>query len=84
MASGRKNVLRVSAAVKEGKRLEICAPELPDEGVVEVLVLLPCETAGVSPSALEVLDALPAGPRLFRDEAEVDDYVRAERGAWRS
>jgi len=49
--------------------------------VVDVIILLPAPSAIIRRSAVDILTEAP-GQRLFKTAAEVDDYLRKERGAW--
>ncbi len=40
------------------------------------------ETEKAGRSALDLLDALPAGGRLLKTAAEADAYLREERDSW--
>ena len=96
-APQRVSALRVVTQVLPGGRIELTAPELPEGGTVEVVVILPrpaapapapAEAAGTVPAArpgehvLDILASLPPGPRSGRTWEEVERHWQEERDAW--
>lgn len=74
--------LRLQATVLPGNRIEICRPELPEGGTVEVIVVLPEEIPLRRGGILEFLDSLPPGPRSYDTWEELERHFQEERNAW--
>lgn len=72
--------LRVQTTVLPGHRIEITAPELPEGGAVDVIVVLP--EAPPPRTILDFLDALPAGPRSYPSWDEMEKRFQEERDSW--
>ena len=53
-------------------------PDLPSGEAVDVFVLLPENSSGSRPSAVDILAQAP-GQRLFKTVDEVDAHLRDER-----
>ena len=85
-APQRVDALRVVTQVLPGGRIELTAPELPEGGTVEVIVVLPGPAGPsaerLSEGVLDILASLPPGPRLFKTPEEADRYLRQERDSW--
>jgi hypothetical protein len=77
-----QSALRLEATVLPGHRLEISAPELPEGARVEVIVVLPEKPERQFGSALEFLESLPPGPRLFPTWEEYERFLQEEKDAW--
>ena len=75
-----RSALRIKTKILPGNRIEISAPELPVGDAVEVIVLLP-EQSAAPRSALELLEAMPS-PGLFKTPEEADHYIQEERDSW--
>lgn len=80
-----QTALRTTTKVLRGGRVQIVAPQLPANELVEVIIVFPVghdDTESVPKrSALEILRDLP-GHRLFQTAAEVDAYLTGERDTW--
>jgi hypothetical protein len=77
-----QSAIRLETTIQPGHRLEISDPALPEGATVEVIVVLPKETAPPRQSMLEFLATLPPGPLLFQTAEEADRHIREERDAW--
>ncbi len=75
--------LKTTTRVLEGGKLELVAPQLPENTLVEVIILYPVtrEAASERRSVTEILADAP-GHRLFNTPAEVEDYLDGEKEAW--
>lgn len=76
-----QTVLRLTAHVQQGGRIELADAQLPVGSDVEVIVVLPAQSPRVRRSITAVLAAAP-GHLAFETPEEVDAYLRAERDAW--
>jgi len=80
--------LKLEAAVLPGKRIEFSAPELPESGEVELIVVLPEDTtpaptgAGKIQDVWDYIQSLPPVQRTPEEWAEVEREFREERNAW--
>ncbi len=77
--------LKLKTQVLPGKRIEFTAPELPEGGEVELIVVLPDETTVGAPtfaSAGEYLDSLPPLTRTPEEWARIERELATERDAW--
>lgn len=81
-----QSVLKLSATVLPGSKIEIVAPELREGEQVEVLLVWPASPrarpARLSAEALAFFDSLPAGPRPFATWEEYEKHLEEERNAW--
>jgi hypothetical protein len=77
-----ESALRVQATVLPGHRIEINAPELPEGSKVDVIVLLPDQSAPPRRTILDFLNSLPAGPRSYPSWEEFERRFQEEREAW--
>jgi hypothetical protein len=77
-----QSALRLETTVLPGHRLEISAPELPEDARVEVIVLVPEQPKLRRLSMLELLESLPPGPRAFPTWDEYERHLREEKDAW--
>ena len=82
-----QTALKMTATVLPGRRIELTAPELPENGTVEVIVVLPEADAldgkVHSPgSVLDFLDNLPIRKRTPEEWAEYERQLQEERNAW--
>ena len=74
--------LRLETTILPGHRLKVSAPELPEGVKVEVIVILPEQTAPARRSMLEFLATLPLGPLLFKTPEDVNRSIQEERDSW--
>jgi hypothetical protein len=80
--------LRLKAQILPGKRVEFTAPELPERGEVELIVVFPDQEDPTDEplrsfaSAQEYLDSLPPLPRSAEEWAQVEREFATERDAW--
>lgn len=74
--------LRLKAQVLPGKRVEFSAPELPEGGEVELIVVLPETTPNRFSCAQDYLDSLPPLSRSPEEWAEIEREFIEERIAW--
>ena len=83
-----QTALRVKTRVLPGKRVEFTSPELPEEGEVELIVMVPDDQAVASEplraftSAQEYLDSLAPLSRSAEEWDEVEREFAQERDAW--
>ena len=83
-----QTALRTWTRILPGKRIDVTLPDLPEEGEVELIVMLPesdiaAEEAPVRfSSAAEYLDSLPPITRTPEEWAEIERQFRAERDSW--
>lgn len=73
--------IELQTRVLPGNRVEVSSPELREGDLVSVIVVLPQQSEPPE-SAIEFLDALPAGPRAFKSWQEYDAHLQQERDAW--
>jgi hypothetical protein len=82
-----QTALKTTTKVLAGGKVEIIAPQLPANEVVEVIIVFPgpqealAET--VKRSAIDILREAP-GHRIFQTVADVDTYLAEEHNAWDS
>jgi hypothetical protein len=76
-----ESALRISTNILPGKRIEITAPELPEEGRVDLIVLLP-EQPPKTIGILDYIDAMPVRERSADYWAERDRELQADRDSW--
>ena len=69
------------ATVFPGGKIELTDLDLPSGEAVDVFVLLPDNSSGSRPSAVDILAQSP-GQRLFKTAEEVDSHLRDERDSW--
>lgn len=74
--------LRMPVPVLPGRRIEFASPDLPENGTVEVIVLLPDGARIARSSMQEIAESVPAGPRPYTDWEEYDRARRDDRAAW--
>ncbi len=77
--------VKVSSEIGSDHTLQLQLPEDIGEGPAEVIVLVadpaPAESAKSQPGTLDEFLAGPGVDRRFiRSQAEIDDYLREERG----
>lgn len=79
--------LKTTTKVLAGGKVEITAPQLPTNELVEVIIVFPAlQEAPVDTtkrSAMDILKDLP-GHRIFHTAADVNTYVTEERETWDS
>jgi hypothetical protein len=73
--------LRIKTSILPGKRIEITSPELPEEGTVEVIVVLP-EQEKPPRTVLDYLDSLPLRERSAEYWAQRERELQEERDSW--
>lgn len=82
-----QTALKTTTKVLAGGKVEIIAPQLPANELVEVIIVFPAlQEAPVDitrRSAIEILKDLP-GHRIFHTAADVDTYIAEERETWDS
>ena len=76
-----ESALRISTNILPGKRIEITAPELPEEGRVDLIVLLP-EQPAKSVGVLDYIEAIPVRDRSAGYWATRDRELQADRDSW--
>lgn len=80
--------IKLNTKVLPGHRIEVTAPELPENSEVELIIVLPEKTdtqADNSPnyiSALDLIESLPPGPRSAPTWEEVERNFQQERDSW--
>ena len=76
---------KTTTKVHSGGKVEIVAPQLPANELVEVIIMFPISqeshTIPVKRSAMEILRESP-GHWLFKTAADVDTYLTEEHNAW--
>jgi hypothetical protein len=79
-----QTALKLKTRVLPGRRIEVTAPELPENADVELIVLLPA--GGEAPRQFkdvgEFLDSLTPVQRTPEEWAEVEREFREERDSW--
>ncbi|HZP80324.1 MAG TPA: hypothetical protein VFB21_01680 [Chthonomonadaceae bacterium] len=80
--------LKLKAPILPGKRIEFTAPELPESGEVELIVVLP-ENAVPAPEeqakpqgVWDYIQSLPPGPRSAATWEEIERNFQEERNSW--
>lgn len=83
--------LKLKAPILPGKRIEFTAPELPESGEVELIVVLPAE-ALPAPSiptqprqfkdVMEFLNSLPDRSRTPEEWEAIEREFQEERNSW--
>lgn len=76
-----QNVLRLTASVQPGGRIEITDARLPEGKAVDVIVLFQPIANGKRASILDVLAQAP-GHLGFKTADEVEAYLQQERQQW--
>lgn len=76
-----QSVLRLTAWVQPGGKIQIEDGQLPAGQTVEVIVLLPPPHTLPRRSIVDVLAEAP-GHLAFQTAEEVDAYLREERDSW--
>jgi hypothetical protein len=76
--------LKLRTRVLPGSRIEVTAPELPENADVELIVLLPegVEVPRQFKDVVEFLDSLTPVQRTPEEWAEVEREFREERNSW--
>jgi hypothetical protein len=80
--------LRLKTTVLPGKRIEFVAPELPESGEVELIVILPEDTipaltgTGKTQGVWDYIQSLPPVQRTPEEWAEVEREFQEERNSW--
>jgi len=80
-----QTALHLTARVQAGNRIEILAPELTVGDAVEVFVVLPNTVpsdSSVRGSVMDMVAALPAGPRSGSSWEAIENALQEERDAW--
>ncbi len=73
------NALRLRVLIKPGGVIELCAPELP-EGVMADVIVIPEQP----PSERALASYIGIGKGAFSSPEEADAFLRQERDAWDS
>lgn len=80
--------LRVTTRILPGRRIVIADPGLPEEGEVDVIVMLP-ESQSPSPNGTgqtlgvwDYIQSLPSGPRSAASWEEIERRFQEERDSW--
>ena len=77
-----QTALRTTTRVLAGGRVELIAPQLPPNELVEIIILFPIPNESLAErSALDILNEAQ-GNRLFRTAEDADNYLAGERNAW--
>jgi hypothetical protein len=78
--------LRLKTRVLPGGRIEVTAPELPENANVELIVMFPEETEAPREfkDVLEFLDSLTPVQRTPEEWAQVEREFQQERNSWDS
>ena len=76
--------LKLKTRVLPGRRIEVTAPELPENADVELIVILPegVEAPRQFKDVIEFLDSLTPVQRTPEEWAEVEREFREERDSW--
>ena len=74
--------IQFKSIVLPGRRIEVCNPELPEGGTVEVTVIVPDGIAPARRTILDYLDSLPVGPRSYPSWEEFEKGLQTEKDAW--
>ncbi len=83
-----QTALKLKAAILPGKRIEFTAPELPESGEVELIVMLPENTvpapteAGKTQGVWDYIQSLPPVQRTPEEWAQVEREFQEERDSW--
>ena len=78
-----ETIVRARTIVQPGGQVIVTDPALLTGKPVEVIILLGEEPSEPWLSMLDVLNSVP-GHLLFKNAAEVDEYLREERDSWDS
>jgi len=76
-----QTVVKVTATVQFGGKIEIADPQLPTGKSVDVIVLFPQEADVSRRSVVDILAEAP-GQLAFHSAEEVDAYINEERNTW--
>ena len=80
-----QTALKTTTKVLVGGKVEIVAPQLPANELVEVIIIFPIAqeslTTPVKRSVMDILRESP-GHRIFKTAADVDRYLMEEHNAW--
>ena len=77
-----------STRILPDRRIEISAPELPEQGEVEIIVVLPKENANGNgkatefPDVVAFLDSLPGVKRTATEWEAIEREFQEERDSW--
>lgn len=84
-----QSALKLRTTILPGHRIEVTAPELPESGEVELIIVLPEPAAATSKqqphvfaSALDYLNSLPPIQRTPEEWAEVERQIQEEKNSW--
>jgi hypothetical protein len=83
-----QTAIRMKTRVLPGKRIEVTAPELPDEGDVELVIYLPetvpapQETPRKFANVMEYIESLTPIQRTPEEWKEVEREFHEERNSW--
>lgn len=82
-----QSALKLKTTILPGHRIEVTSPELPENGEVELIIVLP-ETTNVSEqprhfkNVMEFLDSLTPIDRTPEEWAEVERQIQEEKNSW--
>lgn len=77
-----QTALRMETTVLPGHRVEVIAPDIPEGTQVQVIIVLPPPAATAQTSMVDLVQALPPAPLLFKAPRDVNRFLREEREAW--
>lgn len=83
-----QTALRLKTAVLPGKRIEFTAPELPETGEVELIIVLPENSVSArvesekTQGVWDYIQSLTPVQRIPEEWAEVEREFYEERNAW--
>ena len=72
--------IKLNTRILPGKRIEFTSPDLPENGEVEVIIVLPGKNGRIP--MLDLVASLPVGPRSASSWDELDRSFQEERDAW--
>ncbi len=83
-----QSALKLRTTILPGHRIEVTAPELPESGEVELIIVLP-EPAAPTPeeprqfkSVMDFLNSLTPVQRTPEEWAEVERQIQEEKNSW--
>jgi hypothetical protein len=80
-----QTALKTTTKVLAGGKIEIVAPQLPPDEIVEVIIVFSTSQESLAPtakrSAMDILREA-SGHRIFKTAEDVETYLTEERDAW--
>ena len=73
--------LRIRTTIQPGKRIEFTAPDLPENGDVDIIVLLPASKNGAG-GILDFLESLPEKPHTEGYWQMREKELQEDRDSW--